>query len=276
LNLVYSGDVTHISLPAYTTVKKTADEVLAHSLHGLIPITLTDEQGHTAQHFVSPEEHEYYELLNQYKMALETYSLHFLEIIFLEAFQKKKLSYEILIEYLKNKSWIGKTFAKEVENKPISFNWLNRLAPSIFEYFVQIEFSIASRKYPNLVLCIDSLALKIEGLLRDLLAFSGVSTFYSDKDTEGRTIYREKDLNSLLHEEKINDLLNRDDLLFFKFVLVEKVGYNLRHRIAHSLMLEVEYQIKYAELLLLLLLKLGRYDVKPIAKEDKKENTVAV
>jgi len=115
----------------------------------------------------------------------------------------------------------------------------------------------------------DSLALKIEGLLRDLLFFSGVTTFYSTQDNKGRPIYREKDINSLLHEEKVKDLFDPDDLLLFKFVLVEKAGYNLRHKIAHSLILREEYQIDYVHLLLLILMRIARYDVKPTEKPEK-------
>jgi len=70
-------------------------------------------------------------------------------------------------------------------------------------------------------------------------------------------------LNALLHEEKMKQIFDEDELFFFKFVLVEKAGYNLRHRIAHSLMLFSEYQINYMHLLFLILLKLGKYDLRP-------------
>jgi len=47
---------------------------------------------------------------------------------------------------------------------------------------------------------------------------------------------------------------------FLKFLLVEKAGYNLRHKVAHSLMLFQEYNINYMHLLILAILKLGKYD----------------
>jgi hypothetical protein len=49
-------------------------------------------------------------------------------------------------------------------------------------------------------------------------------------------------------------------LLFFKFVLVEKAGLNLRHKIAHCLIDYSEYNVTYMHLLLLVLFRLGRYD----------------
>jgi hypothetical protein len=85
-------------------------------------------------------------------------------------------------------------------------------------------------------------------------------------------------LNALLHVEKLKELFDEDDLLFFRFVLVEKGGYNLRHNIAHSLIIFQQYQIHFMELLLLILLRIGKFNFKPkddknstISKDDVKE-----
>jgi hypothetical protein len=117
-----------------------------------------------------------------------------------------------------------------------------------------------------MVLAIDSLTLKIEGLLRDMCEFSGIATFYQTKDKKGRNIVREKDLHALLHEDKIKELFDEDDLLFFRFLLVEQAGLNLRHRIAHSLLYFREYSIDLMHLLMLALLRIGKYD---FVKESK-------
>ncbi len=130
-----------------------------------------------------------------------------------------------------------------------------------------MQCHFTNQKYsPNLVLSIDSLTLKIEGLIRDICQLSGVTTFYMREDSKGRNIEREKDLNALLREERIKELFDEDDLLFFKFLLVEKAGYNLRHKVAHSLMLFQEYNINYMHLLILTLLRLAKYDF--VNKED--------
>ena len=130
-----------------------------------------------------------------------------------------------------------------------------------------MRYCFANPNYsPNLVLSIDSLTLKIEGLIRDICQFSGVTTFYMTKDKKGRSIAREKDIHALLYEEPIKELFDEDDLLFLKFLLVEKAGYNLRHKVAHSLMLFQEYSINHMHLLILALLRLGKYDF--VKKED--------
>lgn len=55
------------------------------------------------------------------------------------------------------------------------------------------------------------------------------------RDQQGRSIVRERDINWLLRAEPIKKLFNEDDLLFFKYVLVEKAGLNLRYKVAHCL-----------------------------------------
>ena len=149
---------------------------------------------------------------------------------------------------------------------------VNLLAPSLFEYFAQMDYWRVSGNYPNLVLCIDSLVLKIEGLLREMFFFNGIATFTSKADKKhGKRITYEKELNALLNEKRISELFDPDDLLLFKFVLIEKTGYNLRHKIAHSLMRSVEYQIHYMHLLILILLKLSSYNLTITRKTESKE-----
>ena len=83
-----------------------------------------------------------------------------------------------------------------------SYCWLALIAPSLNEYFVNLEFYLRNPvNYPNFILCIDSLALKIEGMLRDICEFKGVTTYEFRTDKKGRTISQEKDIHKLLYEE---------------------------------------------------------------------------
>jgi hypothetical protein len=100
-------------------------------------------------------------------------------------------------------------------------------------------------------------------MLRDICGFSGVTTYKFKTDKKGRTISQEKDIHELLYEEEVTKLIDKDDLLFFKFLLVEKAGYNLRHNVAHSLMTFYEYNIHFMNLLIMAVLKFGKYDFVP-------------
>jgi hypothetical protein len=172
-------------IPEYKNILDLTQKLLAeHQVQTIFPITLTDEQGHVTQHFVSKEEIEFYKMLNQYRMSLENFNMPFIYLIIKEAVAQKKFTYPILIEFFAKKSWFGKSFARKIQNKDFPYNWLTLIAPSLYEYFYQMDFHYVTQKYPDLVLCMDSLTLKIEGLLRDLLLFSGVTTFYSTQDNK--------------------------------------------------------------------------------------------
>ncbi len=260
-------------LPDYTVTKELTQKILKQfQMQAILPITLTDEQGHTAQCFTTTQEIEVYHTLHQYHMILENYCLRFLNMVFIEGLKENKITYEALMEFFQKYSWFGKTIPKKRFNKEVPDNWLSLLAPSLFEYFAQMDYWRVSGNYPNLVLCIDSLVLKIEGLLREMFFFNGIATFTSKADKKhGKRITYEKELNALLNEKRISELFDPDDLLLFKFVLIEKTGYNLRHKIAHSLMRSVEYQIHYMHLLILILLKLSSYNLTITRKTESKE-----
>jgi hypothetical protein len=258
-------------LPEYTVMEELAQKRLQNSLKSILPLARKDEQGHTTQHFSSKEEIEFHEILTQYRIYLENHYCPLIDLIFIEALKEKKITFSTLMDFFQKNSWFSKTIERKIQNKPIPHNWLSLIAPSLFDYFSQMDYSMASGEYPNLVLCIDSLTLKIEGLFRDLFFFSGITTSRSKKDKQDQITCQENDLTRLLHEKKVNTLFNQDELLLFKFVLVEKAGYNLRNKVAHSLMFRGEYQIRHIHLLLLILLKLGQYDLRP-KKEEIKEN----
>ena len=97
-------------------------------------------------------------------------------------------------------------------------------------------------------------------MLRDICIFNKITTFELKPDKEGRTISVEKDIHKLLYDPELTKIINKDDLLFFKFLLVEKAGYNLRHRVAHSLMKYNDYHIDLMNLLLIAILRFGKYD----------------
>lgn len=250
-------------IPKFSDLKKTVEEDMKQFvLQGLFSRQILDQSGHTAQHFTDEEEKNYFDMLKQYNMEIRLNYIHLINEIFFSAIRKNKLSSSILLEFLNKYSWFGKNIPKKLANgETIEYNWLNLLAPSLHEYFLQMHYYFLNPSTaPNLVLCIDSLVLKFEGLLRAICNFSGVTTFIMTQDNKGRNIVREKDIHALLYEKPIRKLFDEDDLLLFKFLLVEKAGLNLRHKVAHSLMLFQNYSILYMHLLILTLLRLGKYD----------------
>jgi hypothetical protein len=251
-------------LPTYHDVRKSVEEQVKESptLH-LLSKSISDQSKNTAQHFESEEEKGYFSILESYKSYLELGYIHLINEVLIAAILERKLTIGVLLNFLNKHCWYGKDLIKRLpDGRTSGRNWLNLIAPALNEYFGQVDFHLAdpTHNYPNFVLCLDSLTLKIEGLFRDLCQLSGVVTSRQRRDNSGKNVTLEKDIDALLREEAVTELFDEDDLLFFKFVLVEKAGYNLRHKIAHSLMSFQDYNWFYMNLMILVLLRLGKYN----------------
>ena len=258
-------------LPTYQGIHESVREQIRRSpTHYLLPKVIHDRNGNTVQHFETEEERKYYKILETYQLELELGHIHLINAVLIEAILEGKLTISVFLNFFNKHCWYGKNLAKPLPNGQVStYNWLNLIAPALNEYFCQIDFHLADPETnpPNFVLSLDSLTLKIEGLFRDLCRLSGVTTSRQIQDNSGRNITREKDIDALLREDTVEELFDEDDLLFFKFLLVEKGGYNLRHKIAHSLLPFQGYGWSYMNLIILALLRLGKYDFAEVEDE---------
>lgn len=188
--LMYNDNI----IPKYKKIEKFVEGIhLKHPMLKLTPVAALDKRGHVAQRFSKPEEIKYHAILGQFKIELELLTVNLLNEVLLMAIIENKLSYDIILKYFIDNSWFGKTISKPINDKTIEYNWLDIIAPALFEYFNQITFYLLNpSNIPNFVLVIDSLSLKIEGLLRDICENCGVSTFYQTQDKNGGNVTREK------------------------------------------------------------------------------------
>ncbi len=256
--LMHAKDILPNKKELEEAVKSQAE--LTPFLH-LLTKTIHDQSGNPIQHFSSENEKVYFHLLENYGHALSMQYIYLIHYIIYTCVRENKLTINSVLDFFEKHSWFGKTFTKKIMGKVYSFNWLSQITGSLIEYFVQLKNIIHNvNYYPDLVMPTDSLTLKIEGLVRDLCSFNGITTFTQTKDKNDKLIVKEKDINMLLREEEIEKIFNPDDLLLFKFLLVEKKGYNLRHKVAHGLMHSSEYSIDNLHLLFICLLKIGMYD----------------
>jgi hypothetical protein len=109
----------------------------------------------------------------------------------------------------------------------------------------------------------DSLVLKAEYFLREFCYSLGIATF--KQNPKQQNIIMEKTLDDLLNY--LDGKLSADDHFFIKFILTEKAGYNLRNKVAHGLMDNVEYGLEYPILAIIIILKLSNYQFVPTKNE---------
>jgi hypothetical protein len=253
---------TKIILPDVQKVKEESKNLEREfPLSHMFPVILTDQQGNPAQNFRTDEERAKFNLLKRYQIEIDLNNKFIIQEILVAGIRENKINTQTVIEFLIKNSWAGKKFVKTMpNNKEITKNWIPLLAPALDEYFSQMRnyFSDNART-PNFILCIDSLTLKIEGLLRDFSELNGISI--SDVKKDG--IAREKLLSDFLGEEELKTKFSEDELMFLNFLLVEQAGFNLRHRVAHSLMNFYDYNFDSMNYLFIGMLRICKYDIVP-------------
>jgi hypothetical protein len=205
------------------------------------------------------EDNEKYELLKTYGMRVNETLLPFLHYILIQGIKSGHLTAKNFIEFLVQNTWIGKPVINyDLGGHPEQTNWAMLIIPAIADFFNQVLSWGESKYYiPTFILCIDSLALKIEGLFRSFSERINISTSVGKKKGMQETL-----LNNILENEVILKYFNEDDRLFFEYVFSDKGGLNLRNNVAHSFYNENQYHPNEMLLLLAVVLRLGKYNIK--------------
>lgn len=208
---------------------------------------LHDENGFIVKKIVSDDENNNHALMSYYSMGITTIYLPFITRIIDTAYLKGKISPKIVLQFLKDETWFGWDEIPNVGENP----YFKMIVPIINNYFYEWELIyLYNIPQPNFILTIDSLILKIEGILKLVYSIDNII-----KEPTGDGATQDKSLNKLLENENC-DLISEDDLFFLKYLLIDKTGLNLRNKVAHSLMKKEDYCLYNANLLILALLKI--------------------
>lgn len=195
--------------------------------------------------------------INAYSSHIQMFSLHKLQLIFRKGIMKNKISYESFLSFLKNNTWYGMDMTYvNADGEKQGFDWIELLSPSVESFFKQSYSDISEdrKDHNGYVLCIDSLTLKFEGLLREFSRNIGSQTIeIKENGTEERISFEK-----LLENEKLNAIIPEDDIALFKFLFMPD-GINLRNNVAHCFFKSSNYSPAMMFLLLSALLKLGNY-----------------
>jgi cell fate (sporulation/competence/biofilm development) regulator YlbF (YheA/YmcA/DUF963 family) len=129
-------------LPTVEEVEKQAKETSKHSfLSHLANTSILDRNGNTAQYFNDKEEYEYYEILQSYHFSIELTKSNLIREIIFAGIKKGKLNSNTFLSFLQQYSWLGKELEMSSNGgKPIPYCWLALIAPSLNEYFTNLEF----------------------------------------------------------------------------------------------------------------------------------------
>lgn len=266
-----------IVTPWYNSIDKieklTEKQKTYSVLTSLLPVNILDKFGNTIDIFATDEEKEKYSFWNTYLMYFQL-GTQTMTQFFIEAYKAKKLSYNTTLSYLE-KTWFNDKIKRNYINQSVDIKPIDLIKPGIKRIFEELDllFKDNENTYePDFITIIDSLTLKIEGLLRGFFEKIGIETFKT----------RLKGKHKLVMEKQLDDLLSdlqpktdnetvmlEEDRIMLKFVLSEKAGLNLRNNIAHGLMDHNEYKFETVVILFSLIMKLSNYLFTAKGKENQ-------
>jgi hypothetical protein len=217
-----------------------------------------DQRGNLVKICSTEEEKIEYKIIQIYNWAMQ-FNIVSLNLILKELIITEKITFDEIYQDMISNTWLSYIFKNSINNgQETKYTYSNILQTLLKEYFRIFNKYLSLKALPctEFMMFIDSSSLKIEGLIRELFTLKGYPTIVFDNNT-GTT--HEKDLNALLRDENINIFLDEDEVLFFKYLFIEQGGLNLRNRVAHSLLLEQEYNMGFANLIFLSLLRLFKF-----------------
>jgi len=193
-----------------------------------------------------------------YQFYMNFNTIPYLHYIFMEGIKQGKITFESIISYLKDNSWIGKPLNESNSCGEIrQYNWLHSIAPSLHYFFNELEPAVITEGLynPSFILSIDSLSLKFEGILRDFAKRIEINTVKTVRE-ETREMFTEDILRE--GQDKLAKFFNDSELLLFHYIYT-KQGINLRNDIAHCYFKHTyNYNVNQMYLLIVSLLKLGK------------------
>ena len=238
----------NILFPTHDMLEKhVADNVNADLFKYLPPVHI-DHNGNQRQ--IDVEDHLKYFM---YDTWLHNY-IQFTYDIILSCVDSKKLSYTEVKKVLLQSTFFGhELIVSRVNGQKLSYTFFNQIDIGLKSFFKECELLIQGKQCDWRV-SIDIMALKFEGILRDIIGLqSGVIT---KVDKDGNTV--DLLLDDLLRSEAFKAVFDKDDEDLFFYTFTNK-GKNIRNCVAHGFYKPQDYTFYKAVLVLLSVFRLAKF-----------------
>lgn len=171
--------------------------------------------------------------------------------------QMKKANRDFVAEGLDyfNHTWFQNELAKTaLSDTQFTYRWMTSLRPAL-EILLKVNITEKEKLLtPEEQMAFDQLAVKFEGLLRDLCGMAGLTTI---KVREDQTV--NKDVNELLQSPELQTKFKKDDLDFWLYTFTA-CGYNIRNNVAHAFYHDHNYTVALSNILLVAYVRLAKYN----------------
>lgn len=252
LFLATNGDILLPKEVGVEEIKKQRQ----NSLTGLFTINVFD-QNNNGKVLTEDEKLQHHQF-QHYSLYLQMFTLQLMGKLFFQGIRTGGISKQTFMSFFQQ-SWLGQPLnGYTVDGETQPFSWMEMLGPGLYEIINELNAEVHDHSYKaSYVLPIDSLSIKMEGVVRDYARLAGVSV---SKIGEGEAL--EMNLEELLSEknEKLLALFQADDVLLWKTVLTRK-GWNIRNNTAHAFYLSEDYSRQKVFLLLLCLYRIAGYKI---------------
>lgn len=235
----------------------------------MIPLAVMDDRGNIIKTY-SPEEGRFW---TKYGFYFEFGTMQMLGL-FASAFDSGKLSYDTTVAYLDG-TWLNEPIERNCNGSKITVIPLDTIKPGLKRIFEEYRKSKVDEHYiPDLVTIIDSLTLKIEGILRFFIERLGIPTC-AERRSNNKAVMMEKLFEDIIADLKESEMrptgFVEDHRTLIKYIMSEKAGWNLRNEVAHSLLQITDYTGNKVVVLFCLILKLSGYKFRTNEQETDNE-----
>jgi hypothetical protein len=204
-------------------------------------------------HILSEYDKQKQKVFMYYQIGLElTMPLLFTEIIKEMKSSERDFVQEGLIYF--EGSWFTAELQKTTTSDfSIIYKWMPMLKPAL-NLLLESALSDGSETLTwEQQMAFDQLAVKFEGLLRDLCAMAGITV---TKVYESETL--SLDINELLRSRELIPVFEEKDLELWQFVFTRS-GYNIRNNAAHAFYRPDNYTVRLSNILLTAYIRLAKY-----------------
>lgn len=199
---------------------------------------------------------EDFKLRQKYELWLMNIVNNYVINVILSAVKAKQLTYgKLKIWFLKN-TCLGIQLEYARLNQQVTTTWFSQIDFGV-EALIKQYNRYLQRKPTDWRLPVDTLSIRFEGILRDMVGIYGGRVTKVGRDNSTSQAL----LDDLLREPCLKDAFRVEDIEFFEYVFTAK-GHNIRNNVAHAFYIPQDYGMIQATLVFLCILRLTTFRIK--------------
>lgn len=233
-------------LPIETDVRKEYNKISGeHPFLAMIPISTYNKFKFLINQAVTDKEIYEHRYREHYQLTLTHRYQSRIHPFIKEGINKGKISSNSFTAFA-NSTWFGREFPDTIKKLEVAV-----------EEFIKQKRKMRKNKSKNFQLCIQSMSVLIEEIIRNLCdLLNGYHIRSRIKGNRLHTLW-ECDIKMMLNLSIVRMKLG-DDFLFYDLLLIDHSSFNARHSVAHSFYTSEEYTEYLATLLFLAIIRLIR------------------